>query len=117
MKFVVDANLPYSTKELLEQFGQTWHARDVGLESAPDETIIKFSTAQKAVLITRDLGFGNPFLFPKGSHGGVVIIRIPNQFTMVQIHRLLQTFFSSIDLESLEGAVTVVEPGRFRIRR
>lgn len=60
MRFLLDANMPYSSKEVFKKFGQVNHARDVSL---------------------------------------------------------LREFLSSLDVKELENAVTIVELGRYRMRR
>ena len=116
MKFFLDANLPYSSKEIFSKVGATWHTKEVNLNDAPDEEILNFAIKQKAILVTRDLEFGNPYLYPKDSHYGLVIVRVPFYFTAQQINKTLKEFLSSIKVEDLQNAITVVEPGKIRIR-
>ncbi len=117
MNFFIDANLPYSTKEIFEEFGKCWHTREVGLQDASDEVILKFAKEKKAILATRDLEFGNPYLYPKGSHCGVLIIRVPFYFTARQINETLREAISKIEIGQLKNSVTVIEPGKIRIRK
>lgn len=117
MRFFLDANLPYSSREIFNKYGETFHAREVNLKEAPDEEIFKFTVKQKAILVTRDLEFGNPYLYPRDSHHGLIIIRVPFYFTAKQINKTLKESFSSIKVEDLQNAITVIEPGKIRIRK
>ena len=76
MKFLIDANLPYSLQAILSPYGQCWHVRDLGLATAHDSLVMTTAIRHKAVLITRDLEFGNPFMYPPDTHHGVMIIRV-----------------------------------------
>ena len=117
MKFFLDANLPYSSKEVFNKFGKTWHTRDVNLNKAPDEEIFNFAIEQKAILITRDLEFGNPYLYSWDDYQGLIIVRVPFYFTAKQINKVLEEFLSSTKIEDLKNSITVVEPGKIRIRK
>lgn len=117
MNFFLDANLPYSSREIFSKYGRTWHAKDVNLKEAPDEEIFNFAVKQEAILITKDLEFGNPYLYPQDSYHGLVIVRVPFYFTAKQINKTLEEFLSSTKIKDLENAITVVEPGKIRIRK
>jgi len=117
MKFVIDANLPYSAKTLFEPYGIATHVRDFGLADAPDNVIFARSIKEGAVLITRDLDFGNPHIYPWASHHGIVIIRAPSWFSAKQTNGLINEFLKTFDFKSLSRAVVIIEPGRIRISR
>jgi predicted nuclease of predicted toxin-antitoxin system len=117
MKFFIDANLPYSSKEIFEKFGKVWHAKDVKLQAAADKIIFKFAVKKKAILVTRDLEFANPYLYPKKSHYGVLILKVPFWFTANQINKTIKSALSSIEIKILEKAVVVIEPAKIRIRK
>ncbi|PIR71991.1 MAG: hypothetical protein COU42_02910 [Candidatus Nealsonbacteria bacterium CG10_big_fil_rev_8_21_14_0_10_36_24] len=89
----------------------------MNLKRAPDEEIFNFTVEQKAILITRDLEFGNPHLYPPDSHHGLIIIRVPFYFTAEQINKTLKGFLSLIKIADLKGVITVVEPGKIRVRK
>lgn len=96
---------------------KVFHVRDLDLESATDEQIIRVAMKQKLVLVTRDLDFANIFSYPPRTHAGVVILRIPFSFTATDIKKVLTRFLREIDYKLLRKATTIVEPARFRIRR
>jgi len=117
MRFFLDANMPYSSKDVFSPFGQVNHAGDVGLASAADREIIKYAVERKAILVTKDLEFASILLYPWDSHLGVIVLRLPFYFTAKQINKVLRGFLSSLDVKELENAVTIVELGRYRMRR
>ncbi len=59
MKFLLDANMPYSSIETFKAFAhEAIHAGDIGLGSAHDEIIMEYAARRKMILVTKDLGFG-----------------------------------------------------------
>lgn len=116
MKFLLDANLPYSGKEIFSPSDEVFHVRDLDLQHAPDDLIAKWAKANKAIIISRDLDFGNIKLMPLSSHHGAVILRIPDSYTSSSIKRVLKGFLENIDHSALVKALVIVEEGSYRIR-
>ena len=117
MRFLLDANIPYSAKRIFSKSDAVSHVRDVGLANASDEEIIKRALKDDALLVTRDMDFANIIFHPIGTHAGVIVIRVPPYFIAVHINKMLKQFFSKIDKQVLPRAITIVEPGQYRIRR
>lgn len=116
MNFFIDA-LPYSTKDILQEFGNVWHARDVKLQDAENGIIFNFAKKKKAILVTKDLEFANPYLYPKDSHCGLLILRVPFYFTAKQINAVLKKALLAIEIHQLRNSTTIIEPGKIRIRK
>ncbi|TSC73541.1 MAG: hypothetical protein G01um101470_20 [Parcubacteria group bacterium Gr01-1014_70] len=116
MKFILDANIPYSAKELFKRPYEVVHVRDVGLTHAGDEEIIVYSLRERAIVITRDMDFANIILHPIESHAGAVVLRFPSFFTAKQIKKFLARFLLMVDIDLLLNSITIVEPSRYRIR-
>lgn len=118
MKFFLDANLPRSLKEVFAQCGEVHHVNDNGRgHGMTDKEIAQMAVNAGAILVTRDLEFANPTLFPEGSHVGLLILRLPSFYGTSQMMSLLRTFLSKTPLPDLEGGVTILEPGRVRTLR
>ncbi|MDP3640089.1 MAG: DUF5615 family PIN-like protein [Nanoarchaeota archaeon] len=118
MKFLVDENLPLSTIALLTELG--FEAEDVcavGLHGASDKRIAEYAKQQKAILITRDLEFGSLLLYPKGSHYGLIVLRMPCFFKIEQIKWLLKSFLTAIRPAQLIHTLSIVEVGKYRQRK
>lgn len=116
MNFFLDANLPCSLKDIFSRYGEVWHTNDVGLQSAIDQDVFNFAVSKRAILVTRDLDFGNPYLYPKEAHHGIIILRVPSHYNSAQIKNIFADFLSAIELEDLLHFITVIEPGKIRIR-
>lgn len=117
IRFFLDENMPNSSVKMLEDLGyKVEHARDVGLKGSKDKEIARYSREQKAILVSRDLDFGNILLYPEGSHHGVLILRLPHDFTAKQITKKLKEFLEKTEVEDLPGQITILELGKYRVR-
>lgn len=117
MKFLLDANIPYSAKEVFPKRHRVFHVRDVGLQDSPDDEIINYAKKKSLVLITKDLDFANIQNYPLKKHSGIVIIRVPFYFTASQINKVISQFFTKDISKDIPQSITVVEPGAVRIRK
>lgn len=116
MKFFLDANIPYSALAAFEQLDlEAIHARDVRLERATDQEILEHAMKNKSILVTKDLDFANEKIFP--SHNGIVFFRLPSTFKASQFIGVLSEFFKTVTLDNLNDAITIVNLGRYRIRK
>ena len=118
MKFVLDENIPLSLINFLKSNNhQVIHIRETALKGSSDKKIAEFTKKQKAILITKDLEFGNIHLHKKGSHYGLIIIRLPYYFTAKRIIDNLSKLFENLDLNELVDSIMILELGKYRIRK
>lgn len=117
MKFLLDANIPYSAKEIFSAKHAAWHVRDLGLEHSSDENILARAQKERAVIITRDLDFANILNFPISSHCGIIVMRVPYFYSAGDIKRVLRAFIIIVRPQELVNSLVIVEEGRFRIRK
>ncbi len=117
MKFILDENLPLSLSAALYELGfEAKHVSDIGLRGSPDKEISVYANKEKAILVTKDLEFANILLYPKGSHYGLMVLRLPNSFTTKQIINAMKEFLTKIKSEVCIGTIIVLEVGRYRLR-
>lgn len=115
MRFLVDENLPYSLIRLLRKSGHG--VLDVAAGShrgSPDELLWKLAAREERILVTKDLDFPFPQIRPYPL--GLVLIRVPDIFTGDQITRMFSKVLRATRVKSLEGRITVIAPGRVRVR-
>lgn len=118
MKILIDEDLPYAATRLLVEMGHdVQHVRDVGLSGEPDRVVFAKAQELDATLLTADLGFGNPHQYSPGTHSGMVIFRFPDFFRRDDILDLIRRFINDTDVDSLKGALVVVTPHSYRVRR
>lgn len=116
MKFLLDANIPYSATEIFASRHDARHVRDIGFANAADEDIASWAKEHGAVIITRDLDFANTIVFPPEKHCGIIVIRVPSFYSAKDIKRVLEAFMLSVDERRLERSLVIVEEGRSRFR-
>ncbi len=81
---------------------------------ADDSVIWHLAIAERRILVARDLDFPLPKAL--GRPSGLVVMRPRLRARREQVRRLFADFLGRVDMASLEGAATTVEPGRFRRR-
>ena len=113
----LDANIPYSVKEVLEIKHKVFHVRDINLSHADDNQIIAWSKKNQAILITKDLDFANILNFPSFKYFGIVILRVPSHYIAIEIKKVVQDFINNFDLKNVEQSTIIVEEGKIRIRK
>lgn len=117
MKFLLDANMPYSTLEVLESLGhECFHARKIELSSAEDYKILDFAIINNLMLITKDLDFANKNIFHLEKTIGIIIIKLPFYFTASQINNSIINFFNEISIQEIINKITILQLGRFKIK-
>ena len=117
MKFLLDANIPYSAKESFPKQHEIFHVRDLHLQHSSDEEIIVWAQKHKSALITRDFDFANILNLPPAKYSGIIVLKIPYFYTASDIKKILGNFIRAIDETSITAATIIVEETRFRIKR
>jgi len=118
MKLLLDENLPFSFVQSLTESGfVVEHVRNVGLRGALDKEIALYAKNKKYILVTKDLEFGSPLLYPPGSHYSLMILRLPYNCKKEQVLKIITNLLNSVNRTNLLGYITVVELGRYRIRK
>jgi|WetSurMetagenome_2_1015567.scaffolds.fasta_scaffold208833_2 predicted nuclease of predicted toxin-antitoxin system len=114
-KFLIDANMPRSSAEVMRSFGyDVEDVRKIGMKAAKDQEIIQYAFKTKRIIATRDTDFGEVLRYP--SHPGAIIFRLPYSYTSYEINKIIEDFLKSIKLADLSNAIIIVELGRYRRR-
>jgi predicted nuclease of predicted toxin-antitoxin system len=115
--FLVDEDLPRSFARSLREGGfEAEDVRDVGLRGRSDEEVLRYAEEHNRILVTADLGFGNVFKFPRGSHRGIVIVRFPNELPARTLVSIVSRALTGLSMEELDRNLVIIEPGRIRLR-
>lgn len=96
----------------------SWEAvdlRDLGRAGASDAEVYALAKAEDRVLITYDLVFSRRYMAAKDLPG-LILLRVHPQ-TVEILHPVLEDFLGRVKPEELKGAIAMVEPYRYRIRR
>ena len=115
MQIKLDENLGERGRGLLEGAGHdVATVADQGLASAADERVIEVCRREDRCLVTLDLDFANPFVFPPEDYVGIAVIRLPRRPTPEDLFSAVRTFLSALEKDSIEGMLWIVERGRVR---
>jgi predicted nuclease of predicted toxin-antitoxin system len=118
LRFLVDEDLPRSTARFLGHRGYVADdVRDLGLRGAAGRQVFERAQVLEAVLLTGDGDFANILEFPPGSHAGIIVSRIPDQYSSEALNRALLQAIEDLTAEEIRGSLIIVEAGRIRIRR
>ena len=80
MLIKLDENLGERGRQLFAEAGHDVSTvKDQGLAGAADPTVIDVCRAEGRCLVTLDLDFSNPFLFPPEPYAGIAVIRLPRR--------------------------------------
>lgn len=127
MKFKLDENLGRVPAAVLFEAGfDVVTVSDQQLQGALDRDVIDCCIREERCLITMDVEFGNPLLFPPERYRGIVLLRLPARVTTELILDALRTLRdallarglpprSSIPLPGPDRRLWVVQPGRVRL--
>ena len=115
MKFLIDADTPYSLMKIFEKYRyEVVHVNDI-LKFAVDEKIFEYAKKNNYVIVTKDLGFAEMLFKNKGA--SLILIRLPYYFTAEKINRNFEEFLKEVNLKELVDSITVVELGKYRIKK
>ena len=118
MRFLIDADLPRSTKPLLEKCGhEATDVRDIGLRHAKDPGIARYALDYSSCLLTGDFGFADVRNYPPEKYHGIVVLELPRDADAKFILGLIESFVQQTAiLTRLSGRLAIVEAGRIRLR-
>ena len=115
MKFLLDADMPKSTADIIRSFGyDVEDVRDIGLGAAKDKEIIEHALKNERIIVTRDTDFGEVLRYPK--HPGAIIFRLPYTFIAEKINERVKKFFETVDEKDIKNTIIIVELARYRRR-
>ena len=116
MRFLADMGVAARVVEWLRTQGHdASHLRDEGLQRLPNGEISDKALAERRIILTFDLDFGEIAALAKGRKISIVLFRLHNTRTPHVIERLSAVLADSMGALE-QGAVVVVEESRHRIR-
>jgi predicted nuclease of predicted toxin-antitoxin system len=86
-----------------------------GLEATTDRELILRCAAEGRALVTLDLDFSNPLVYPPTSHAGIAVLRLPRKPTTIDLNAAVATLAEALQRQSLDGQLWIVERARVRV--
>lgn len=115
MRVKLDENL---SKEAMELFRQAGHDTESvfsqGMAGSPDRKIISVCQSEKRCLVTLDLDFANPFLFPPTRYSGIAVFRLPHRPSYNDLLILCRTLLVALGEKDIDGKLWVIQKNRIR---
>lgn len=117
MQFLADMGVALRIVEWLRSEGHdASHLREEGLHRLPNGAIFEKAAAERRILLTFDLDFGEIIALSGGRSVSVILFRLHNTRTPHVIDRL-RTVLKESESALEQGAIIVIEESRHRIRR
>jgi predicted nuclease of predicted toxin-antitoxin system len=117
VRFLVDMNISLEVAaELRRQGHDAVHLRDEGLGRLDDAAVFRKAAAERRVVVTFDLDFGEVMAFARERGPGVILLRLRSVGAAAMFARLTDAIARAADALE-EGAIVVVEDRRIRTRR
>ena len=68
-------------------------------------------------MVTLDVDFANPLVYPPADYPGIAVIRIPKRATAADLQAGMSTLARALASEPLAGRLWIVERGRVRVHQ
>jgi len=116
VKLKLDENLGERGRHRLEEAGhEVCTVPMQALESATDRDLLARCVAEERALVTLDLDFANPLVFPPSTHRGVAVLRLPRKSTSADLEAAVATLAEALRRQPLDRQLWIVESGRVRV--
>lgn len=117
MKFLADMGISPKAIDFLKKLGyNAVHLNELGLNTLPDQDIMKKARDEGYVLLTHDLGFGELIALTKENLPSVIIFRLRNMHPD-SVNHYLQKIISEHRVSLKQGVVLSVTEGLIRVRK
>ena len=115
MKLKLDENLSKAAAEIFRQAGHnTESVLSQGMAGSPDQKVISVCQSEKRCLVTLDLDFANPLLFPPNQHNGIAVFRLPPRPSYGDLLILCRTLLVALGEKDIQGKLWIIQKNRIR---
>ena len=118
MKFLIDNNLSPLLADALKAAGHdAIHVRDLGMQAAPDETVLEQARISGQILISADTDFGGLLSRSKASNPSVILIRRLVGRRAAKQATIILANLDQVTEDLVAGAMVVIHEDMLRVRR
>jgi predicted nuclease of predicted toxin-antitoxin system len=114
MRFLADENVSRFVVERLRAVGFDVASVGATRSGASDNDVLAVAMREGRILITEDRDFGELVVRQRAEVPGVVLLELDRLSNMAEADRV--SVILSANADKLAGHLTVIEPGRVRIR-
>jgi predicted nuclease of predicted toxin-antitoxin system len=115
MKLKLDENLGRRGADALRAAGHdVATVYQEGLNTATDGTVIDAATSEGRALVSLDLDFANPLLYPPDRYAGIAVLRVPPRTTVRDLQVAVEALIDGLSKMDLPGRLWIVQRGRIR---
>ena len=117
VKFLADECTFDSTVEFLRNEGwDVTTVKEIGLRGAKDPEVLNKAQEMGAVLVTRDLGFGDIRRVPLSGYCGIVVLKM-TYYASGEVHVVLRKMLREVKEDEFAGTLFIVDRNKWRKRR
>jgi predicted nuclease of predicted toxin-antitoxin system len=115
VRFKLDENLGTRGAKIFTEHGHDVSSvPDQGLQSADDRTVIDACGKEHRCLVTLDLDFSNPLVFPPDDYSGIAVLRLPHEASPQDLYELAGRLASATQTTELSGKLWIVQKNGIR---
>jgi len=115
VRLKLDENLGKYVATTLRQSGHdVTTVSGEGLAGSDDPVVIAVCRDENRCLVTLDVEFGNPLLFPPSRYAGIAVLRLPHQSTFGDLLATVQTLIAGLEQNPISGQLWIVQRNRIR---
>jgi predicted nuclease of predicted toxin-antitoxin system len=116
IRFLADECIFDVTLEFLRNEGwDIFTVKELGLQGANDSLVLNKAQEMEAVLLTRDMDFGDITRFKPSAHRGVIVLRMTYHKSH-EVHAVLQKMLQEVKEDAFAGTLFVIDNSKWRKR-
>ena len=115
MRLKLDENLSREAGEIFREAGHdTETVIGQGMAGFSDQRVIAACQSEQRCLVTLDLDFANPLIFPPIQFYGIAVFRLPPRSSYGDLLIVCRTLLVALGQKNIQGKLWIVQKNRIR---